>query len=90
VIARFKDVRRQVKAYRELVELHAFLSGWTVLPFDDQAAKRFVQLRSSGIRIGSMDLKIASIAVVHDALLLSANLQDYEKVPALRVENWLS
>lgn len=30
VVARFKDVRRQVRAYQELVELHRFLGDWTV------------------------------------------------------------
>jgi tRNA(fMet)-specific endonuclease VapC len=89
VIARSKDVRRQVRAYQELVELHAFLSNWTILPFDDRAADHFEQLRADGVRIGSMDLKIASIALVHDALVLSANLQDFQRVPGLRIENWL-
>jgi tRNA(fMet)-specific endonuclease VapC len=87
VVARHRDVRKQVKPYQELVELQAFLSDWTILPFDDAAADRFEQNR--GVRIGSMDLKIASIALVHDALVLSANLQDFQKVPGLRVENWL-
>jgi tRNA(fMet)-specific endonuclease VapC len=41
------------------------------------------------IRIGTMDLKIASICLAHDALLLSRNRVDFEKVPGLRVENWL-
>jgi tRNA(fMet)-specific endonuclease VapC len=36
-----------------------------------------------------MDLKIASIALVQDALLLSANLRDFQQVPELRVEDWL-
>lgn len=90
VIARHRDVRRQVKAYTELVDLHAFLNDWIVIPFDDDAADRFEELRAARVRIGSMDLKIASIALVHNALLLSANLQDFQKVPGLRVENWLS
>jgi tRNA(fMet)-specific endonuclease VapC len=90
VIARHREVRRQIKAYQELVELHTFLSGWTIKPFDDAAADRFEQLRASRVRIGSMDLKIASIALVQDALVLSANLQDFQKVPGLRVENWLT
>ena len=90
VVARHRDVRRHVKPYRELVELHAFLSDWSIMPFDDPAADRFEQLRAGGVRIGSMDLKIASIALVHDALVLSANLQDFQKVPGLNVENWLS
>jgi len=45
VIARSKAVRRQVKAYAELVALHAFLGRWTILPFDDLAADRFEELR---------------------------------------------
>jgi tRNA(fMet)-specific endonuclease VapC len=89
VIARHRDVRRQIKPYQELVDLHAFLNTWTILPFDDAVADRFEQLRRSGVRIGTMDLKIASIALVHGALVLSANLQDFQKVPGLRVENWL-
>jgi predicted nucleic acid-binding protein len=36
-----------------------------------------------------MDLKIACIALGHGALVLSANLQDFQQVPGLRVENWL-
>jgi tRNA(fMet)-specific endonuclease VapC len=89
VVARHRDVRRQVKPYEELVKFHAFLSNWTIVPFDDQAANPFEQIRADGVRIGTMDLKIASIALVHDALVLSANLQDFQKVPGLRVENWL-
>ena len=37
-----------------------------------------------------IDLKIAAICLVHDALLLTRNLVDFEKVPGLRVENWLT
>jgi tRNA(fMet)-specific endonuclease VapC len=36
-----------------------------------------------------MDLKIAAIALSHEALLLSRNLRDFNSVPDLRVENWL-
>jgi predicted nucleic acid-binding protein len=37
----------------------------------------------------SGDLKIAATALVNDALLLSANLTEFERVPRLRVDNWL-
>jgi tRNA(fMet)-specific endonuclease VapC len=47
-------------------------------------------LRAQRIRIGTMDLKIAAIALVHDALLLSANLRDFQQVPNLRVANWIN
>lgn len=30
-----------------------------------------------------------TVAVTNDALLLSANISDFERVPGLRTENWL-
>ena len=50
---------------------------------------RFVSLQKQPVRSGTMDLKIAAIALAHDALLLTRNLVDFDKVPNLRVENWL-
>jgi predicted nucleic acid-binding protein len=41
------------------------------------------------LRLGSQDLRIAAIAISEDALLLSANLSDFEQVAGLRVANWL-
>jgi tRNA(fMet)-specific endonuclease VapC len=89
VIARSRNVARHVGPYRELGELFSFLQRWTVVLFDEAAAVEFSRLRGAGVRIGTMDLKIASITLVHGALLLSANLADFRLVPGLRVENWL-
>jgi predicted nucleic acid-binding protein len=52
-------------------------------------AVQFADLRRQRIRIGTMDLKIACIALANDALLVTANLRDYSQVPELRCENWL-
>lgn len=35
-----------------------------------------------------MDLKIASIAIPRNAILVSRNLRDFEEVPNLTVEDW--
>jgi tRNA(fMet)-specific endonuclease VapC len=61
-----------------------------VIRFDASAADVFQRLRNQRICVGSMDPKIASIALVEDALLLSANLRDFQRVPHLRVEDWIS
>ncbi len=87
-IHRVYDVRRQVTYYSRLVDLVRFYANWRILPFDDLAAEEFQRLRRERVRIGSMDLKIAAIVLVHDATLLSANLRDFEQVPGLRVEDW--
>jgi predicted nucleic acid-binding protein len=50
---------------------------------------QFEHLREQRLYVGTMDLKIAATALVHEALLLSANRSDFERVPGLHVENWL-
>jgi tRNA(fMet)-specific endonuclease VapC len=66
------------------------LSEWEILRWTEAAANEFDQLRRARIRIGTQDLKVASLAIANDARLLSANLRDFEKVPGLRIENWLT
>ena len=49
----------------------------------------FNHLREQGVRVGTQDMKIASIALAHDVRLLTRNTLDFAKVPGLRFENWL-
>ena len=88
-INRRRNVLDQIVPYDRLVKLIKFFACFPILGFDEQAAPEFSRLRKQKIRIGTMDLKIAAIALVNDALLLSANLRDFRQVPGLRVENWL-
>ena len=89
VIAREKSLSRQVLGYRELGLLFDFYREFEIIHFDNTAALQYEELRQQKGRIGSMDLKIAATALVNHATLLSANRTDFERVPGLRVENWL-
>jgi tRNA(fMet)-specific endonuclease VapC len=89
VIAKERTALRQVIGYRELAQLFEFYQEFTIVPFDESAAQRFDDLRKQKLRLGTMDLKIAATALANNALLLSANRSDFERVPGLRVENWL-
>jgi tRNA(fMet)-specific endonuclease VapC len=60
------------------------------LEWDDAAVNEFEALRRARIRVGTMDLKIASVCLAEKATLLSRNINDFGKVPRLRVEDWLS
>ena len=88
-IAKERDPCRQIDAYRELGNMFQFYARFSIVPFDESAVDQFVELRRLKIRIGTMDLKIAAIALANDALLLTANRRDFEKVPGLRFENWI-
>ena len=88
-INRFSDPEKQIPAYSELTGLIEFFSYWTILPFDAAASSRFRQVRSQKNRAGSMDLKIASIAVSLNCILLTANTRDFNNLSGLRIDNWL-
>ena len=89
VIAKEKSVIRQVLGYRELALLFQFYHEFAIVAFDEASARQFDELLLQKLRIGTRDLKIAATALVNHALLLSANRSDFERVPGLRVENWL-
>jgi tRNA(fMet)-specific endonuclease VapC len=79
----------QLEPYARLHACIDTLSKLTILPFDDSAAVIFHRLQKEHRKIGPMDLKIASICLAYDAVLLSRNLKDFDAIPNLRVENWL-
>lgn len=65
-----------------------------VLPFDEPAAEQYAQLRadleSAGKPLHEADLRIAAIALANDLTMVTANVRHFERVPGLRVENWLA
>jgi len=88
-LGRTREIHLQIAPYERLAELFDFLAEWDIIPLSEAAANHFNQLRGQKVRVGSQDLKIAAIAMAENALLLSANLRDFQKVPGLRAENWL-
>jgi tRNA(fMet)-specific endonuclease VapC len=66
----------------------------TVLPFDRAAAEAYGRLRarleSAGEPLDEPDLRIASIALARDLILVTANRRHFDRVPGLTIENWLA
>jgi tRNA(fMet)-specific endonuclease VapC len=88
-IAQAQSPERQVYAYLKLRELATFFQRFPLLDYDQRAADRFAALRKQRLRIGTMDARIAAIALVHDALLVTGNRVDFERVPELRIASGL-
>jgi tRNA(fMet)-specific endonuclease VapC len=80
---------RGVRAYHDFQECMDGLAKWFLLPWTHEAADNFDRLRNEKVNIGTMDLRIASIALEYNATVLTRNLADFKKVPGLKVENWL-
>lgn len=87
-IAQAPDLARQRAAYRELKRQLLNYCAIAVVDFDERASQEFERLRRSSLRMGTMDLKIAAIAIAIDAVLLTRNLRDFRKVPGLQIEDW--
>lgn len=87
-IAKAKHISGVVKAYDRFLQILNDFDSAQVLPFDDSAAQQFTQLRQQKIRIGTMDLRIAAVALSRGTSLLSRNRTDFAQVPNLVLEDW--
>ena len=87
-LARMRSIDDQVFAYETLKQYFDYFKTLTVIDFDKNAAEIYKILKSNRIRIGTMDLKIASIVISRKAILISRNLRDFEQVPGLAVKDW--
>jgi tRNA(fMet)-specific endonuclease VapC len=87
-IARLQTEAARIQAYSFLSRhLHIYCRV-AVVPYSEKAAAHFERLKLAKIRVGTMDLKIACIALANDAVLLTRNMTDFNKVPGLKVEDW--
>ena len=75
------DPDSQILPYAEFIERVEFIAGFIILPWDSDSVQRFRAFKSQGNRCGTMDLKIACIALAHDTTLLTRNTKDFAKVP---------
>jgi tRNA(fMet)-specific endonuclease VapC len=77
---------------RNAEALSEFLIPIEILPFGESATQVYGSIRTllekQGNIIGSMDLLIAAHAVSLDAVLVTNNVKEFERVPNLRIENW--
>lgn len=89
-VARARSKTEQIDSYRRLSRHLDAYRSLTVLEFDDCAFAAYDRLRKSGLRIGTLDLKIAAIVLAQEATLLSRNLADFGQISGLNVEDWLT
>jgi tRNA(fMet)-specific endonuclease VapC len=87
-IAEAKDGTALSGAYQRLVETVMMLSEFNILQYDTKSHEVYQALKAQRIRIGTQDLRIASITLAHDSILLTRNLRDFDKIPELRVQDW--
>ncbi len=83
-----KTEAAQVNGFRLLHENLRFYKTIAVWDFTPKAATVYSFLRSQLRQVGTQDLRIASIGLANDAVVLTRNVRDFSKVPGLTVEDW--
>lgn len=84
---RSQHVERNIAAVDGLAKTIAFLG------LSEQAQRLFGQIKarlySNGTPLADSDTLIAATAIAEDRTLVTNNLNHFERVPDLRLENWL-
>jgi tRNA(fMet)-specific endonuclease VapC len=85
---RLPDPSPRIEAIAHLLEYEV-----SVVPYEVHSARVFgqlkVQLSTQGISVNPMDLLIASAALTYDLTLVTNNVKHFQKIPGLRIEDWL-
>ncbi|MBA2740832.1 MAG: PIN domain-containing protein [Actinobacteria bacterium] len=88
---RYGALKRGNRALEDDIE--QIVGDVQVVPFDELAARAYAELRvrleREGRPLGHPDLQIAAICLSHDLTLVTGNVRHFDRVPGLRVENWL-
>ena len=78
-----------VRTYFEFENILRDFSVMQLLSFDRKAAEVFDELNQQRLRVGSMDLRIAAIAIANQMTLITQNTVDFERIPGLSIQDWL-
>lgn len=85
---------KSAKPDANLRQVEDFISRLEVLDYDPKAAAHYGDIRATlerkGTPIGVNDLHIAGHARSTGLILVTNNLREFERVDALRLENWIN
>ncbi len=69
-----------------------FVAAFDIVPFDDRDAEVYGLIRAGlerrGQLIGPYDLQIAAQAITRGLILVTNNVEEFRRVPELRIQNW--
>lgn len=78
---------------KTLAKLEQFLEPFEVISFTEEMTYTYAEIRSTlekkGQIIGPNDVLIASIVLFYSATLITHNVQEFKRIPALKIEDWV-
>jgi len=90
----FFGVSKSSKPEQNFMALTQFVAPLEILPFGGEAAQYYGDLRAhlekQGTPNGSLDMLIAAHALSIESTLVTNNEKEFNRVPSLKIENWVS
>lgn len=88
---RFGAVKKGSQKLTERVE--TILSAMEIIPLEEPVDNHYAEIRNylekNGNPIGPNDLLISAQALALDLIVVTANMEEFTRVPGLKVENWI-
>lgn len=82
--ARVEPNRKNLREFLDLIQ---------ILPWDEKAVWQYAlhktRLKKAGTTIGELDLLLGCQALAHDAVFVTNNMREFERIDGLRLENWV-
>lgn len=89
----YHGAEKSIKVSENLAAIEDFCSRLDVLPYGSKAAQHYGAIRAGleklGQPIGVNDLHIAAHARSEGLVMVTNNVGEFARVPALEVENWV-
>ncbi|VEN75391.1 tRNA(fMet)-specific endonuclease VapC [Candidatus Desulfarcum epimagneticum] len=86
-------VSKSSKPGQNQVALAQFMAPLKILPYDDDAAQCYGDIRThlekKGAPIGPLDMLIAAHALSVPCALVTNNEKEFIRIPNLKIENWV-
>jgi len=86
-------VSRSSKPDQNKIALMQFVTPLEILPYDDEAAQYYGDLRThlekQGTPIGSLDMLIAAHALSIACTLITNNEKEFIRIPNMKIDNWV-
>lgn len=81
------------KVEENLKRIELFKKNLTILSDSEESAKQFgkikANLKSKGKIIEDFDILIASIAIINHCILITNNIEHFNRIDNLQMQNWL-
>jgi tRNA(fMet)-specific endonuclease VapC len=88
LIRKAKTRERAAQAYLELVRTAQFFGRIPVATYSTDAMAKYDSLKRANLNVAKNDLRIAAIALLIGAAVVTCNVRDFRRVPDLHVEDW--